>query len=134
MKYLLDTCICVYLIKRQHPEILTKLLKTGFDKLCLSTITIAELEFGISNSNRQEESRVALFEFVLPFKILDFTYTAASFYGKIRKELKDKAKPISDMDMLIASIAMANDLILVSNNEKEFKRVTGLKLENWVKK
>ena len=92
---------------------------------------MAELEYGVANSNRTFEVQTALLEFILPFEILDFNYTAASFYGKIRKELKDKGQPISDMDMLIASIAMANELIMVTNNEKEFKRISGLKIENW---
>lgn len=131
MRYLLDTNICIYLIKRQHPEILAKLLKVGFDNIGISSITIAELEYGIANSTRPMESQTALLEFILPFGILDFTYTAASFYGRIRKELKDKGRPIGDMDMLIASIAMANDLIVVTNNEKEFKRISGLRIENW---
>jgi tRNA(fMet)-specific endonuclease VapC len=131
MKYLLDTNICIYLIKKQYPEILSKLLRVGFDKIGISTITLAELEYGVANSNRSFEAQTALLEFILPFEILDFNYTAASFYGKIRKELKDKGQPISDMDMLIASIAMANELIVVTNNEKEFKRISELKIENW---
>lgn len=131
MKYLLDTNICIYLIKKQYPEIISRLLRVGFDKIGISTITIAELEYGVANSNHFMEAHAALLEFILPFEILDFNYGAASFYGKIRKELKDKGQPISDMDMLIASIAMANDLIVVTNNEKEFKRISGLNIENW---
>jgi tRNA(fMet)-specific endonuclease VapC len=131
VKYLLDTNICIYLIKNQYPEVLSKLLRVGFDKIGISTITLAELEYGVANSNRTFEVQTALLEFILPFEILDFNYSAASFYGKIRKELKDKGQPISDMDMLIASIAMANELIMVTNNEKEFKRISGLKIENW---
>ena len=129
MKYLLDTNICIYLIKKQYPEIISRLLRVGFDKIGISTITIAELEYGVANSNHFMEAHAALLEFILPFEILDFNYGAASFYGKIRKELKDKGQPISDMDM--ASIAMANDLIVVTNNEKEFKRISGLNIENW---
>jgi tRNA(fMet)-specific endonuclease VapC len=131
MKYLLDTNTCIYLIKRQYPEILAKLLKVGFENIGISAITLAELEYGIANSSRSMESQTALLEFILPFEILDFTYTAASFYGRIRKELKDMGRPIGDMDMLIASIAMANDLIVVTNNEKEFRRISGLRIENW---
>jgi tRNA(fMet)-specific endonuclease VapC len=131
VKYLLDTNICIYLIKKQYPEILSKLLRVGFDRIGISTITLAELEYGVANSNRTFEVQTALLEFILPFEIFDFNYSAASFYGKIRKELKDKGQPISDMDMLIASVAMANELIMVTNNEKEFKRISGLKTENW---
>ena len=131
MKYLLNTNICIYLIKKQYPEILSKLLRVGFDKIAISTITLAELEYGVANSKRMFEVQTALFEFILPFEILDFNYNAASCYGKIRKELKDKGQPISDMDMLKASVAMANELIMVTNNEKEFRRISGLKIENW---
>jgi tRNA(fMet)-specific endonuclease VapC len=131
MKYLLDTNICIYLIKKQYPEILSKLLRVGFDKIGISTITLAELEYGAANSNHSEEVQTALLEFILPFEIFDFNYGAASVYGKIRKELKDKGQPISDMDMLIASIAMANDLIVVTNNQKEFSRISRLKIDNW---
>jgi tRNA(fMet)-specific endonuclease VapC len=131
MKYLLDTNICIYLIKRQYPEVLAKLLKVGFYNIGISSITLAELEYGIANSTRRMESQTALLEFILPFEILDFTYNAASFYGRIRKELKDKGQPIGDMDMLIAAVAMANDLAVVTNNEKEFRRISGLRVENW---
>ena len=131
MKYLLDTNICIYLIKKQYPEIIAKVLKIGFNNINISTITLAELEYGVANSKRSFEAQTALLEFTLPFEIIDYTYSAASLYGKIRKELKDKGQPISDMDMLIASVAMANDLIVVTNNEKEFKRISGLKIENW---
>jgi tRNA(fMet)-specific endonuclease VapC len=131
MKYLLDTNICIYLIKRHYPEILSKLLRVGFSDIGISSITVAELEYGVANSNRSIEAQAALLEFIFPFEILDFNYTAASCYGKIRKELKDKGQPISDMDMLIAAVAMANELIVVTNNEKEFRRISGLKIENW---
>jgi tRNA(fMet)-specific endonuclease VapC len=131
MKYLLDTNICIYLIKRQHPEILSRLLRVGFDRIGISTITLAELEYGVANSVRSMEAQTALLEFILPFEIMDFGYNAASCYGKIRKELKDKGQPISDMDMLIASVAMANELIVVTNNEREFRRISGLAVENW---
>jgi tRNA(fMet)-specific endonuclease VapC len=131
MKYLIDTNICIYLIKKQYPEILSQLLKVGFDRIKISTITLAELEFCVANSSRSIEAQTALLEFILPFEILDFSYNAASFYGRIRKELKDKGQPISDMDMLIAAVAMANELSIVTNNEKEFRRISGLKVENW---
>jgi tRNA(fMet)-specific endonuclease VapC len=126
VKYLLDTNICIYLIKKQYPEIVARLLKTGFNN-----ITLAELEYGVANSIRSFEAQTALLEFIIPFEIIDFTCTAASFYGKIRKDLKDKGQPVSDMDMLIASVAMANGLVVVTSNEKEFRRIPGLKIENW---
>lgn len=133
MNYLLDTNICIYLIKRKYPEILEKVLKVGLNKISISAITLAELEYGVANSTRSMEAQTALLEFILPFEIIDFNYSAASMYGRIRKELKDKGQPISDMDMLIASVAMANERIIVTNNEREFRRISGLKVDNWKK-
>ena len=86
MKYLLDTNICIYLIKKQYPEILSKLLRVGFENIGISTITLAELEYGVANSSRTIEAQTALLEFILPFEILDFSYNAASFYGRIKSE------------------------------------------------
>jgi len=131
MKYLLDTNICIYLIKKKSPEIIHKLDKVGFENVFLSTITLAELEYGVANSNRPQEAQVALLEFSIPFSVLDFTSSAAHCYGRIRKKLKDKGQPIGEMDMLIASIAMANNLTLVTNNEKEFIRISDLCVVNW---
>ena len=131
MKYLLDTNICIYIIKRKYPEILSHLLKVGFKNIAISTITVAELEYGVANSTRSFEAQSALMEFILPFEILDFTSTAASFYGRIRKELFQKGTPISDMDMLISATALAHNLIVVTNNENEFRRISSLKVENW---
>jgi tRNA(fMet)-specific endonuclease VapC len=131
MKYLLDTNTCIYLIKKKHPEILSRLLKVRFENIGISAITIAELEYGVSNSSHMIEAQTALLEFVLPFEILDFNYSAASFYDRIRKEAKDKGQPIGEMDMLIAAIAMANELVVVTNNEREFSRISELKIENW---
>ncbi|MFH0921275.1 MAG: type II toxin-antitoxin system VapC family toxin [Fibrobacterota bacterium] len=131
MKYLLDTNICIYLIKKKHPEVIERLIRAGLDRVAVSAVTLAELEYGVANSSRRLEAQTALLEFILPFEILDFDSASASHYGNIRKELKDKGRLIGDMDMLIASIAMANGLIVVTNNEREFQRIPGLKIENW---
>lgn len=132
MKYLLDTDICIYLIKKQNPEIWSRLLKAGIPNAGLSAITLAELKFGAENSRRPLDAKAALMEFTLPFEILDFNASAAACYGRIRKDLKDKGRPVGEMDMLIAATAMADGRTLVSNNEKEFRSIPGLKVENWV--
>ena len=132
MKYLLDTDICIYLIKRKYPAILDRLLRTGFERAGLAAVTLAELEYGAANSSRSLEARTALLEFTLPFEILDFNAPAAACYGKIRKDLKAKGRPVGEMDMLIAATAMADGRTLVSNNEDEFRSIPGLKVENWV--
>lgn len=132
MTYLLDTNICIYVIKNRYADLVKKLRAVGIEQVGISTITIAELEFGVANSMRPEETMSKLYEFLVPFTILDFDMHAARCYGKVRKVLKDLGQPIGPMDMLISSIALARSLTLVTNNENEFARVPGLKIENWI--
>jgi tRNA(fMet)-specific endonuclease VapC len=134
MKYLLDTNICIYIIKKNPPEVLESLRKLSPLNVCISSITAAELYYGAEYSLYREKNRLALGEFLLPFNILPFDETAALQYGIIRSALQKKGKVIGAMDMLIASHALANDLVLVTNNEREFKRITNLKIENWAKR
>ncbi len=131
MKYLLDTNICIYVINGRDKKIIPKIQKIGFENIFISSITIAELEYGIANSSKPIESRIALLEFLLPFDILDFTAECCPHYGKIRKTLKTKGVLIGNMDLLIASIALARKLIVVTNNLHEFERVPDLKSVNW---
>lgn len=133
MKYLLDTNICIYIIKNKYVEISNKISKIGIENIGISTITIAEMEYGIAKSSKPQEAESKLYEFLVPFEILGFNLNAARYYGKIRKELFVKGTPIGEMDMMIASIAMANNMKVVTNNQKEFERVSGLKIENWIK-
>ena len=132
MKYLLDTNICIYLLNNKYEKIINRIETEGFDNLALSVITIAELEFGVSKSKHQDKNKIALMEFLLPFNILDFNQNDAFEYGKIRTFLQKKGLLIGNMDMLIASQVIANDLILVTNNIREFERIPEIKLENWV--
>lgn len=134
MKYLLDTNICIYLIKKKPPEVLENLRKLSPIDICISSITAAELYYGAENSIYKERNRLALEEFLLPLEILPFDDKAALQYGIIRSELKIKGKIIGAMDMLIASHTIANNLTLVTNNEREFRRISNLKIENWTKK
>lgn len=132
MRFLLDTNICIYIIKNQYVQLVKKLRQTGVENIGISTITVAELEYGVANSNRPAESMTKLYEFLVPFTIIDFDMDSARFYGKIRKELKDIGQPIGPMDTLISSIALAHGFTLVTNNVKEFARVPKLKIENWI--
>lgn len=132
MKYLLDTNICIYVIKNRYVELVGKLREVGIENVGISTITVAELEYGVANSNRPAESMTKLYEFLVPFTIMDFDMNSTRYYGKISKELKGLGQPVGPMDTLIASIALAHDLTLVTNNAKEFARVAGLRLENWI--
>ena len=133
MTFLLDTKICIYIIKNKYIDIVKKMEKVGIENIGVSSITIAEMEYGISKSTKPKESESKLYEFLVPFTVLDFNVSAARYYGKIRNELNRKGTPIGTMDLLIASIAIANRLKIVTNNEKEFERISGLRIENWIK-
>jgi len=135
MEYLFDTNICIYLINKKFEYLIDRVEKNGIENIGISSITIAELEYGIAKSSGpyKEENRVALLEFLLPFKFIDFNQNDAYEYGRIRQALQSKGKIIGNMDILIGSQAVSRDLILVTNNEKEFKRIEGLRIENWVK-
>ena len=133
MMYLLDTNICIYIIKKKPIDVLKTLKRKSNSEIFISSITIAELEYGISKSLYPERNKVALIEFLSLFNILPFTDKDAAEYGKIRASLEKKGQPIGSMDFLIASQALSNELILVTNNVKEFQRFEGLKIENWAK-
>ncbi len=135
MKYLFDTNICIYLINKKFEYLMDRIEKLGIEKIGISSITIAELEYGIakSDSTYKEENRIALLEFLLPFKFIDFNHNDAYEYGRIRQGLQSKGNIIGNMDILIGSQAVSRELILVTNNEKEFKRIENLKIENWIK-
>jgi tRNA(fMet)-specific endonuclease VapC len=133
MKYLLDTNICIYIINQKPSIVVERIRSKRPEEIAISAITLAELEYGISNSEYADRNRVALLQFLFPFMLLDFDQMAAQEYGKIRANLESRGEPIGAMDMLIAAQAIASDLILVTNNENEFKKVKGLRIENWSK-
>ena len=132
MKFLLDTNICIYLIKRKPPQVLKKFQTFKVNDLGLSAITLAELEFGVQLSRYPEKNQEALNEFVTPLEIIPFDDLAAISYGEIRAYLQKRGINIGAMDMLIAAQAKSLSIPLVTNNLKEFKRIPGLRLENWV--
>lgn len=131
MRYLLDTNICIYIIKKKPESVIKKFEKLKVGSIAISTITLSELYFGVAKSSKPDENLIALQEFISPLEILDFTISDSVIYGKIRNSLEKKGLPIGAMDLLIASIAKSNDLILVTNNVKEFSRIEDLKIENW---
>lgn len=131
--YLLDTDICIYLINKKPPSVIEKLMSLNSRDVALSSITLFELKFGVENSQYFEQSNSALNQFCASMSnILPFDQSAATAAAKIRFDLKMKGLPIGPYDLQIAAIALSNDLTLISNNIREFKRVNGLKLENWV--
>ncbi len=133
MNYLLDTNICIYIINRKPAAVLKRVQARQPGQIAISTITVAELEYGVARSRDPGRNKIALLEFLLPFTILDFDQKASMEYGLIRSSLESKGKPVGPMDLLLAAQAKAHDLILVTNNEKEFARVQGLRIENWAR-
>jgi tRNA(fMet)-specific endonuclease VapC len=133
MNYLLDTNVCIYIIKKHPAVVLQQVQSKQAGEVALSTITLAELEYGVSRSHYPDRNRAALLEFALSFTILDFGQKAAAEYGRIRLSLESKGRPIGPMDLLLAAQARSHNLILVTNNEKEFRRIDGLRVENWAR-
>ncbi|WP_035587317.1 type II toxin-antitoxin system tRNA(fMet)-specific endonuclease VapC [Hippea jasoniae] len=132
--FLLDTNICIYIIKKKPVEVFNKLKALSIGDAKISSITVAELYFGAYNSQFIEKNLKIVESFLIPFDIIGFDEKCAVGYGKIKSILKREGNIIGELDMQIASVALANGLVLVTNNEKEFKRIKGLKVENWVKK
>jgi tRNA(fMet)-specific endonuclease VapC len=136
MNYLLDTNICIYIIKKNPEKVIKKLesiVCSGIkNDIFLSSVTISELFYGIAKSIHQDKNRESIKGFLSPFQIVNFDTSSAQIFGEIRFDLEKKGTIIGPYDMQIASIALANDLTLVTNNVKEFKRIKHLKIENWV--
>ena len=131
MKYMLDTNICIYVIKHRPETVVRNFLSHDPSEICISVITYAELMHGVEKSMAAERNRKALSLFLSPITVLDFHALAAEEYGKIRAELERKGRPIGPMDMLIAGHAKSEGLVLVTNNTGEFERVEGLMVEDW---
>lgn len=130
MQYLLDTNICIYAINERSPAVVRRFREAGFENLAISSVVAAELAFGVENSTRPE-SRAQLMLFFQCLQILPWSSSAIWHYGRQRKRLKDAGTPIGELDLLIAAHALAENLVLVTNNTREFERIEGLKLENW---
>ena len=130
--YMLDTNICIYIIKKKPVSVLRHIKRKKDKGLFISAITLSELEFGIENSDYKEKNRIALMEFLTIIGIKHFDEKAAKEYGIVKKYLKDQKCLIGPMDMLIAAHAKSLNMVLATNNTKEFARVSGLKVENWV--
>jgi len=130
--YLLDTNICIYLIKERPPEVLARFQQIQMKQIYIPTIVIFELYYGIEKNNSQKRNLVALEKFIAPFSVVDFTMDAAKKAAQIRSDLVKQGKPIGAYDLQIAACALALNMTLLTNNTREFERVHGLKLENWV--
>lgn len=131
MKYMLDTNICIFAIREKSPDIAEKILEAAGEGICISSITLAELIYGVQKSRFRDQNTKALIRFMTPISVLNFNQDAADEYGRIRVDLESRGTPIGPLDSLIAAHAVAEDLVLVTHNTKEFRRVDGLKVENW---
>ncbi len=129
--HILDTNICIHAIKKKSQSVLENLKKNRFSGISISSITLAELEHGVANSMYPERNAVALMEFLSLVNVMPFDEFAAKEYGVIKTDLKKRNCIIGPLDTLIAAHARSLNLILVTNNTKEFSRVQGLNLEDW---
>ncbi len=131
MTYMLDTNICIYAMKKKPERVLKRLKEELNSGVCISSITLAELEYGMKHSSDPVRNEQALLRFLAPLSILPFGMEAAKKYGEIRAYLQSQGTPIGPLDMLIAGHAKAENVILVTNNVREFERVLDLEIENW---
>jgi tRNA(fMet)-specific endonuclease VapC len=132
INYLLDTNICIYLIKKKPIEVFQRFQSLEIGTIGVSSITVAELQYGVSKSAFPDKNTLALQKFLIPLEIVPFDYDAAVPYGKIRFRLEKEGKTIGPLDLLIGAHALSLNSILVTNNLKEFTRIEGLKTENWI--
>lgn len=133
MKYLLDTNICIYIINEKPRQILRKFEQYPVHDFAISSITHAELQYGIAKSAHKGRNQEALDEFLLPLTILPFHgKKLVERYGKIRAFLESMGKTIGPLDTLIAAHALSLDLAIITNNTREFSRIPNLKCQNWV--
>lgn len=132
MKYMLDTNICIYIIKQKPESVLRKFQTVKMGDICISSITLAELMYGVEKSQHSKKNRAALEDFVLALEIVAFDEITAAYYGNIRAYLEKQGTTIGPLDLMIAAHAQSLNLVLVTNNKKEFIRVPKLKIEDWI--
>lgn len=132
MKYLLDTNICIYLIKRQPQEVFARFREHQVGDIGISAITYSELAYGVANSARPEQNRRALDGFVGPLEVVAYGIEMADVYGRIRAGSRRAGQRIGPLDLLIAAHALHLNLTLVTSDPREFERISDLRVENWV--
>ncbi|MDR3073106.1 MAG: type II toxin-antitoxin system VapC family toxin [Deltaproteobacteria bacterium] len=132
MRILLDTNICIYLIKNNPPEIRKYFYQYSPGDIAIASISVAELRYGVEKSTAKEKNARALEAFLLPLEILSFDDKAAFAYGRIRAYLEQQGESIGGMDMLIAAQALSCNCRVITHNLKEFRRIPGLQCATWV--
>jgi tRNA(fMet)-specific endonuclease VapC len=131
LQYMLDTNICIYVIKTYPPRLRERFNRLA-EQLCISSITLGELHYGVEKSARQLENLQAIEHFVARVEVLAFSSKAAAHHGQIRAELERVGRPAGGYDTLIGAHARSEGLIVVTNNVQEFERMPGLRVENWI--
>jgi len=131
LRYMLDTNICIYVIKNR-PEGLRERFNRLSDQLCISAVTLAEIIYGAEKSARPIENLAVVDQFAARLDVLPFGERAATHYGQIRADLERAGHPVGLHDMMIGGHARSEGLILVSNDLREFQRIEGLRVDNWV--
>jgi tRNA(fMet)-specific endonuclease VapC len=131
MKLLLDTNICIYIIKQRPAAVLKRFLEFQVGDIGISSITLSELRYGVAKSTHREKNAKALDEFITPLEVVPFDEQAAYAYGSIRASLEKAGTPIGSMDMLIAAHAVSLGIPLVTNNAREFARISDLTILDW---
>lgn len=131
MRYLLDTNICVFVLRAKPFIVTERLLECADEDVAVSSVTVAELRHGAEKSNQPEDNHRKVSQFLLTYDVLDFDSGAADAYGEIRADLERRGQLIGELDMLLAAYALSKNLIFVTHNTSEFQRVKGLQLEDW---
>lgn len=131
MKYLLDTNICIYYMKGLF-DLDKKINKIGSENCYISEITLAELKFGVENSERKSKNKFALDIFLNGITIIPI-YNSLDFYASEKARLRKKGNTVDDFDLLIGASAVSNDMILVTNNIKHFKHIKKIEIQDWTK-
>ncbi len=131
LQYLLDTNICIHVLKN-HPPKLRERFNRLAESLCISAITLGELHYGAEKSKKRLENLEAISHFAALLDVLPFSPKAATHYGQIRAELERAGRVCGPHDMLIGAHARSEGMIVVTNNVREFKRMPGLRVENWL--
>jgi tRNA(fMet)-specific endonuclease VapC len=130
VKYLLDTNICIYLINERPKRVRERFRRLAANEVGVSSVSVAELAFGVSKSG-SIRNRAALQAFLVPLEVASFDLAAALIYGDVRADLERRGQPIGPLDLQIAAHALSLNAILVTNNEREFRKIAGLTMENW---
>ncbi len=130
MKYLLDTDICIYWLKGRN-EVREKINQLDRSEIAICSITVSELYFGAYNSSKIDKNLITAETFIQSLPVISLSNETLKKFGQLKAKLRQAGTPVADFDLLIASVAITEDLILVTNNIRHYQRIVGLKLENW---